>query len=175
MSKAMDPHPDSETLLAFREHRLAGPAVVDVARHVGECARCTAAEPSAGRELLEALVIRDVREERAWWPIAAAIVLAVLALSAIALLVLRRTTPAAVPVAVPMATGTAPKPAPPAPRAVASVVDGGRRIALLEDGTITGVELRSPRDAEDVRALLSGRSIAVPAFIAAMPGAVRGV
>jgi hypothetical protein len=31
-----------------------------------------------------------------------------------------------------------------------------------------------PRDAEDARAVLSGRSIAIPTFIAAMPGAVRG-
>ena len=34
--------------------------------------------------------------------------------------------------------------------------------------------MRSPRDAEDARAVLSGRSIAIPTFIAAMPGAVRG-
>ena len=56
---------------------------------------------------------------------------------------------------------------------VASLVDGGGRIALLEDGSVAGVELRSPRDADDARAVLSGRSIAIPTFIAAMPGAVR--
>ena len=33
---------------------------------------------------------------------------------------------------------------------------------------------RSPRDAEDARAVLSGRAISIPTFIAAMPGAVRG-
>ncbi|HYR28312.1 MAG TPA: hypothetical protein VEU30_07575, partial [Thermoanaerobaculia bacterium] len=44
----------------------------------------------------------------------------------------------------------------------------------LEDGTLAGVDVRSPRDAEDARAVLSGRSIAIPTFIAAMPGAVRG-
>jgi hypothetical protein len=57
---------------------------------------------------------------------------------------------------------------------VASLADGDGRIALLGDGTIAGVDVRSPRDADDVRAVLSGRSIAIPAFLAAMPGAVRG-
>ena len=52
----MDRHPDSDTLLAFREHRLAGPAVAEVALHVGQCDRCTAVTPSAGRTALHALV-----------------------------------------------------------------------------------------------------------------------
>jgi hypothetical protein len=52
----MDRHPDSDTLLAFREHRLAGPAVAEVALHVGACDRCTTAVPSAGKTALQAFV-----------------------------------------------------------------------------------------------------------------------
>jgi hypothetical protein len=175
----VDRHPDSDTLLAFREHRLAGSAVVDVALHVGECAQCAAVEPSAARMVLEALVFRDadVREARPArrWLMAAAVAFAVLALSAIAVF-LRRTTPDAIPetasnTPAPVAPVTATTPA---PRVVASLADGDNRVALLDNGTIAGVALQSPRDAEDVRAVLSGRSIAIPTFIAAMPGAVRG-
>jgi hypothetical protein len=175
----VDRHPDSDTLLAFREHRLAGSAVVEVALHVGECAQCATVEPSAGRMVLEALVFRDAvgREERPAqrWLLAAAVAFAVLALSAIAVF-LRRTTPDAIPVTASNApVPVVPAPAtPPAPQIVASLADGGGRIALLEDGTIAGVALRTPRDADDARAVLSGHSIAIPTFIAAMPGAVRG-
>ncbi len=239
-------HPDSDTLLAFREHRLAGSLVAEVALHVGDCARCAKVEPTAGRTALAALTWPDVeghlsdaeldllvdggvddpsynlvsrhaavcamcsaevadlrrfeagsagrwpagppaagRDRRAaggpagWQParlaIAAAVVFGLLALSAIALF-LRRTPPNPVPVTAsnPPAPVAPVTPTAPAPRVVASLIDGDGRVALLEDGTIAGVELRSPRDAEDARTVLSGGSIAVPAFISAMPGAVRG-
>src|SRR5688500_13752523 len=55
-------HPDSETLRAFREHRLSGPVVADVALHIGACTRCSAAEPSAARNVLGALAPRDPEE-----------------------------------------------------------------------------------------------------------------
>src|SRR5690349_20087882 len=55
----VDRHPDSDTLLAFREHRLAGSLVVDVALHVGQCARCAKVETLAGRAALRALVLPD--------------------------------------------------------------------------------------------------------------------
>ena len=216
----MDRHPDSDTLLAFREHRLAGPAVAEVALHIGLCARCTTVAPSAGKTALQALVpsnghlsddeldvlvdqrahhphldscamcraeVEDLRRFDAGdrvtlfrprparrWLMAAAVAFAVLALSAIAFFV-RRTTPAATPVTAsnPPAPA-APAAVTPAPAAVASLADGAGRIALLEDGTIAGVAPLSPRDAEDAGAVLSGRSISIPAFIAAMPGAVRG-
>jgi len=61
-----------------------------------------------------------------------------------------------------------------APAVVASLADGAGRIALLADGTIAGVTPRSQRDADDARAVLTGRAIAIPTFITAMPGAVRG-
>jgi len=212
----VDRHPDSETLLAFREHRLSGVVVAEVALHIGGCARCAKAEPSAVRRALAALVAEDhltdeeldsLVENRVHHPhvevcamcraevedlrrfdaapsaarpsqrllMAAAIAFTVLALSAIALF-LGRATPDATPVTAsnspaPVAPGTV---TPSAPRVVASLADGAGRIALLEDGTIAGVELRSPRDAQDARALLSGRSIAIPTFIAVMPGAIRG-
>lgn len=222
-TETVDRHPDSDTILAFRDHRLSGAVVAEVARHLGGCTQCAKAEPGADRRALAALVldhhlsdeeldllideqaddpsyraiahhaavcamcraeVDDLRRFDAApvamrpsqrWSIAAAIVFTVLALSAIALL-LRRTTPDAAPVTAsnspsPVAPETV---TPAAPRVVASVADGARRIALLEDGTIAGVELRSPRDAEDARAVLSGRSIAIPTFIAVMPGAVRG-
>jgi hypothetical protein len=57
---------------------------------------------------------------------------------------------------------------------VASLADGAGRIALLADGTISGAGPLSPRDAEDARAILSGRALSIPTFIAAMPGAARG-
>jgi hypothetical protein len=171
-------HPDSDTLRAFRQHRLSGAAVREVALHIGECDRCAAVEPQAAKTLLDALVddvIPSVSEGPGrWaaqrWLMAAAIIVAVLALSAIALL-LRRPTPDAVPVTA--SNPPAPVAPAPAPRVVASLADGGGQIALLEDGTITGVEVQ-PQDAEDARAVLSGRSIVIPTFIAAMPGAVRG-
>ena len=172
-------HPDSDTLRAFREHRLSGPAVRDVALHIGDCDRCAAVEPRAMRTLLEALaptVIPSVSEgpgrwARQRWLLAAAVLFAVLALSTIALL-LRRPTPDVVPVTA--SNPPAPLAPAPVPRTVATLADGTTRIALLEDGTIAGVALQSKRDAEDARAVLSGRSIAIPTFIAAMPGAVRG-
>ncbi len=224
------PHPDSDTLLAFREHRLAGSAVAELAVHIEQCAQCAQAELSAGATVFDALVSLDhhlsyeeldilvdgrvddpshriaaehvavcamcraevedlqrfdaddskvvpIRRGRSSqrWLIAAAAVFAVLALSTIALL-LRRPTPEMADVgrasARPPREGRAE--ARPTSRVVASLADGGARIALLEDGTIAGVEPRSPRDAEDARAVLAGRSIAIPTFIAAMPGAVRG-
>jgi hypothetical protein len=204
---SVDRHPDSDTLRAFREHRLSGPAVAEVARHIGGCSRCAKAEPWANRKALAALAIdehltdeeidrlveagarhphteicpmcrgevEDLRRFDAEppprrWLMAAAIAFTVLALSSIALL-LRKPAPVA-PV-----TASIPSPVPAAvatPRVVASLADDAGRVALLEDGTIAGVELRSPRDAEDARAVLSGRAIAIPTFIAAMPGAMRG-
>jgi hypothetical protein len=222
-------HPDSETLLAFREHRLSGGAVAEVAAHVGGCARCAKVEPLAGRTAFSALIDEDhlsddeldlivdqrvedpsysavsrhaatcamcraevadlrrfdaEREEeieverpsQRWW-LAAAVAFTVLALSTIAVL-LRPSTPGAPPsiatqTTAPVAPATVTA-APPAARVVASLTDGDGRIALLENGAIAGVELHSSRDAEDARAVLSGRSIAIPAFIAAMPGAIRG-
>jgi hypothetical protein len=211
----VDRHPDSDTLLAFREHRISGPAVADVALHIERCAECATAGLSAAKTALQAFVssnghlsddeidvlidqrghhphldecamcraeVEDLRRFDAGsepipfpkrtarrWLIAAAIAFAVLGLSAIAFFV-RRTTPDANPV-------IASKPASvtsPAPAAVASLADGAGKIALLEDGTIAGVTLRSPRDGDDARAVLSGHSIPIPTFIAAMPGAVRG-
>jgi hypothetical protein len=225
----VDRHPDSETLLAFREHRLSGAAVADVATHVGQCGRCAKVEAPAGRNVFEALVSRgadehlsdqeldvlvdqrvhdpsyravsrhaatcamcraevedlrrfDEEEEAApvridqrpsqRWLIAATIAFSVLALAVIALL-LRRPEPAPVIASNPLAPVTpAPQPAP--PKVVASLADAGGQIALLADGTLSGVAPLSPRDAEDARAVLSGQSIAIPTFIAAMPGAVRG-
>ena len=222
-NETVDRHPDSDTLLAFREHRLAGAAVADVAHHLGDCARCATVEPSAGKRALDALVIREhlsdeeldvlidervddpsyraigrhvavcamcraevddlrrfdaapvaVRSSRRWL-IAAAIVFTVIALSAMVLLI-QRTTPETAP----LTASNPPTPVVPStvetpiPRVVAALSDDGGRIALLEDGTISGVEFLSPRDAEDARAVLSGRAIAIPTFIAAMPGAVRG-
>jgi hypothetical protein len=251
-NETVNRHPDSDTLLAFREHRLSGSAVAAVALHVGGCARCAKVEPSAGRAALEALAVRGLddhlsdeeldamvddhssyslisrhaaacamcaaevedlcrfdaeghqsplpassgervrvrallsphRDEAAAgrgdlqkrWLIAAAVACAVLVLSAIALF-LRRAAPDAAPVTAsnpPAPVAPATVTAPPAPRVVASLADAGGRIELREDGTIAGVELLSPGDAEDARAALSGRSLAIPAFIAAMPGAVRG-
>lgn len=230
----MDRHPDSDTLLAFREHRLAGPAVAEVALHVGLCDRCTAVAPSAGATALRALVppsgdlsphltdaeldvlveqgahhphldscpmcraeVEDLRRFDAAdrvmpfrprpegrWLMAAAVAFAVLALSAIVFFV-RRTNPSPTPVTASNAPATAapatPAPATAAPAAVtpasavvASLVDGAGRITLLEDGTMAGIAPRSSRDAEDARAVLSGRRISIPTFIAAMPGAVRG-
>ncbi|HEU4889056.1 MAG TPA: hypothetical protein VFV49_14320 [Thermoanaerobaculia bacterium] len=227
--ETVNQHPDSDTLLAFRDHRLSGAVVAEVARHIGGCTQCAKAEPGADRRALAALVldhhlsdeeldllideqaddpayraislhaatcamcraeVDDLRRfdaappaepsSQRWrpsqrWLIAATIAFTVVALSAIALL-LRRTTPDITPVTAsnppaPVEPGPV---TPPAPRVVASLADGTGRIALLEDGTIAGVELRTPRDAEDARAVLSGRSIAIPTFIAAMPGAVRG-
>jgi hypothetical protein len=225
--ETVDRHPDSDTLLAFREHRLSGRVVADVALHLGNCDRCAMAEPSAATTVLEALVrpshltdeeldvlidervddsayrvisrhasecamcraeVEDLRAfdlestspfdglraRRSGWLMAAAILFTVLALSTIALFV--RRAPDAVPTVAsnPPAPVAPPAVAPPAPKVTASLADGAGRIALLEDGTIAGVELHSARDAKDARAVLSGRSIAIPTFIAAMPGAVRG-
>jgi len=215
--QTVDRHPDSDTLRAFREHRLSGAAAAEVARHLGGCTRCAKAEPAAVRTVFEALVpaehlsdeqldllvdgrkdhdlerhvaacamcraeVEDLRRfdaapspsRRQWWSIAAAIVFAVLALSAIALF-LRQPTPSAAHVTAsnaPVPVAPAPTP-PPAPRIVATLADGAKQVALLDDGTIAGVDVR-PQDAEDARAVLSGRAIAIPTFIAAMPGAVRG-
>ncbi len=106
------------------------------------------------------------------WLMAAAAAFAVLALSAIAFFLRRDAVPAtAMKPPAPVAPVTV---TPPSPQVVASLADGAGTIALLGDGTIAGVDLRSPRDADDVRAVLSGRSIATPAFLAAMPGSVRG-
>ena len=135
--------------------------------HAAVCAMC--------REEVEDLRRFDAERPSQRWLIAAAVAFTVLALSAIALL-LSRTPPNTTPVTASKPPAPiAPAPVtPPAPRVVASLADGARRIALLEDSTIAGVELRSPRDAEDVRTVLSGRSLAIPTFIVAMSGAVRG-
>jgi hypothetical protein len=178
-SETVERHPDSDTLLAFREHRLSGLAVIEVALHVETCAPCATLEPSAGRTVFEALIAQEVGDQLAepesssnWWLIAATVAFTVLALSAITLTLRRDEVPAT---ATKPSASVAPAPvAPPAPAVTASLVDGSNRIALLDDGTIAGVELRSSRDADDARAVLSGRSIAIPTFIAAMPGAVRG-
>jgi hypothetical protein len=106
------------------------------------------------------------------WLIAAAVVVGVLALSAIALFLRRDSVPViATKTPAPVAPVTV---TPPSPVIVASLADGAGRIELREDGTIAGIDLRSPRDADDLRAVLSGRPNAIPAFMAAMPGAVRG-
>jgi hypothetical protein len=212
-AETVDRHPDSDTLLAFRQHRLSGSAVATIAHHVRECARCAKVEATAGRVVLDALVLRaaddhlsdeerdavveqrvmhphlavcamcraeveDLRRfddaetpSKRWW-IAAAAAVAVLVLSAVALFVRRdAVSMTATKPAAPVAPVTVTQPAAPV---VASLTDGAGRIALLADGTIAGVEPRSPRDADDIRAVLSGRAIAIPTFVAAMPGAVRG-
>ena len=110
-----------------------------------------------------------VRFPASRWLMAAAAVFIVVALSTIALFLGRTTTlapEAAVAVKAPV---TAPHHA-----IVASLADGAGRIALLDNGAIDGVPTLSPRDAEDARAVLSGRALSIPTFIAAMPGAVRG-
>lgn len=137
--------------------------------HVETCAMCRAEV-----EDLRRFAAEERPSQR--WLIAAAIAFAVLALSTIALFV-RRSAPETTPAIAsnppaPVAPVTVTPPA--ASRVVSSLADGNRTIQLREDGTIDGVALRSPRDAEDTRAVLSGRTIAIPAFIAAMPGAVRG-
>ena len=55
----MDRHPDSDTLLKFREHRLSGAVVTDVATHIGRCAQCAKAELPAGRTVFAALVAEE--------------------------------------------------------------------------------------------------------------------
>src|SRR6185436_9808314 len=57
-----DRHPDRETLLAFREHRLSGPDVAAVALHLGGCEDCAAPTATEGAATLTALVSRS-REE----------------------------------------------------------------------------------------------------------------
>ena len=107
------------------------------------------------------------------WLIAATAAFAVFALSAMVLLLRRDAVPATA-TKPPAPVARAPV-APPPPAVVASLADGAGRIVLLRDGSIAGVALRSPRDADDVRAVLSGRSIFIPTFLAAMPAvAVRG-
>lgn len=225
-------HLDSDTLLAFREHRLSGVRAAEVAMHVGGCAQCAAAAPSSGKTALEALVVcnhlsdeeldvlvdgreyepayraaakhaeacamcraelADLRHFEAdrfefdsrvasftarsarRWLMAASIAFAVVALSAIALFLGRDSAPAPSGAATfrpPVSGGL--KPAAPQRAVVASLADGNGRIALLDDGAISGVAALSPRDADDVRAVLSGRASAVPTFIAAMLGSVRG-
>lgn len=223
----MERHPDSDTLLAFREHRLTGSAVAAVALHVGRCAQCAKADPAAAPAILGSLIsaedhltdeeldvlvdgrvdepsyrqiarhvavcamcraeaedLKKLDAESAAeggrretgnrrWLIAAAIAFAVLALSAIAIRLQRPTPPATAPATASSATAPVTA-APPAPRVVASLIDGATRIALREDGTIDGIEVQSQRDADDVRIALSGRALAIPTFVAAMPGAVRG-
>lgn len=215
----VDPHPDSDTLLAFREHRLSGSEVAGVAVHLGRCSQCAKAEPAAAKaaflalaeeehlsdEELDALVddprivsrhvamcamcraeLDDLRlwsgglqpAENRWakahrstWLIAAAALIAVLALSVVAI-ILQRPDPV-----IPVTASNPPAPVAPAPvvpGVIASLADAGGRIELREDGTIAGIEMQSTRDAADARAVLSGQTIAIPTFIAAMPGAVRG-
>ena len=164
----MDRHPDFDTLLAFREHRLSGFVVGEVALHVGQCARCARLEESSARTLLEALAAEKAQPSRRWL-LAAAALFAVVALSVVAVLV-RREPRVARASGAPPASQSAPE-ARTTPKVVASLTDGPNQIALLEDGTVQGVD---PRDADDVRTVLSGRAIAVPAFIAAMPSPVRG-
>jgi len=224
-------HLDSDTLQAFREHRLAGSRVAEVALHLGECTYCAAVAPPAAETALEALVFRthlsdedldvlvdqrvhdpsyraaashaescamcraelaDLRRFEVGsrfdlggrlasftarsarrWLMAAAVAFTVIALSTLAFL-LRPSAPATRGAAgfSPPAGGL--KAAAPQPQVVASLADGAGRIALLADGTIAGVTPRSQRDADDARAVLTGRAIPIPTFIAVMPGAVRG-
>jgi len=135
--------------------------------HVAACAMCRAEVEDLRRFDTE----RSTKQPRQRWLMAAAAAFAVLALSAIALFLRRDTVPIT---ATKSPAPAVPLTAPSAPPVVASLADGAGRIALLGDGTIAGVDVLSPRDADDVRAVLSGRSIATPAFLAAMPGAVRG-
>ncbi len=153
--------------------------------HLAACAMCRAEvedlrsfDGSSGtRAFLGTEALRGTRER---WLLAAAVGFAVIALSAIAVL-LQRSSPD-VP-----ATASAQAPAPlipviaapvtappPSPSVVASLADGAGRIELLRDGSVAGVVLRSPRDADDVRAVMSGRRIFIPTFLAALPGGVRG-
>ena len=136
--------------------------------HVAACAMCRA-------EVEDLRRFADAETPSKRWLMAAAAAFAVLALSAMVLL-LRRTTEAPVTASAPVATApVAPATVtPPSPAVVASLADGEGRIALLRDGSIAGVALRSPRDADDVRAVLSGRSMFIPTFVASMPVAVRG-
>ncbi|HKS23471.1 MAG TPA: hypothetical protein VJZ76_11770 [Thermoanaerobaculia bacterium] len=186
----MDRQPDSESLPAYRQAlgALAAPGVdvhlsddeLDVlvdervddasyrlaASHAESCAMCREEVEDLRRFDAEGRVVRFPASTSKRWLMAAAAVFIVVALSTIALFV-RRTTPGA-PVAVkaPLAA--------PHHAVVASLADGAGRIALLDNGAIDGVAMRSPRDAEDARAVLSGRALSIPTFIAAMPGAVRG-
>jgi len=146
--------------------------------HVATCGMCRAEVEDLRLWSAEAapplLNSRDWKAEalppHSTWLIAATIAFTVLALSAITLLLRRNAVPATATRPPAPVTVTAP----PAPKVVAGLADDAGRIELLEDGTIAGVELRSSRDTEDARAALLGRSIAIPTFIAAMPGAVRG-
>jgi hypothetical protein len=219
----VDRHPDSNTLAAFREHRLSGAAVAEVAQHVGECSRCAKVDAPAGKRVLEAIVDADehlsdddldvlvddrtddpsydsiarhaavcamcraeagdlrtfaaadgASHSQQWW-IAASVIFALIALPVLIFL-LRRSTPTSTPApAIASNPPAATAPQSPAPQVVASIADGQSHITLLDDGSVVAADPIAPRDAEDVRAVLAGRAIAIPTFIAAMPGAVRGV
>jgi hypothetical protein len=52
-------HPDSDTLQAFREHRLSGSSVTEVALHVERCAQCARLHTTSGATALAALVSAD--------------------------------------------------------------------------------------------------------------------
>jgi hypothetical protein len=204
--ETVDRHPDSDTLPAFREwagrtaleallsdHHLSDEeldAAVDEGvehPHAAVCAMCRAEvedlrrfsvpSPLRGEGQGEGRLSHKPPSKR--WLLAAAAACAVLALSAMVLL-LSRTRPDVAPVTASNPALVVPGPVapvtvtPPASRVVASLADGADRIALLENGTLDGVDVLTPRDAEDARAVLAGRAIAIPTFIAAMPGAVRG-
>src|SRR5216110_2848954 len=52
-------HPDPDTLLAFRQHRLAGSRVVAIARHLEECDACGEGSPAEAASLLRAIALPD--------------------------------------------------------------------------------------------------------------------
>jgi MYXO-CTERM domain-containing protein len=174
-----DRHPDSATLHAFRQHRLSGPDVLSVGRHLGHCAECAAATAADAEAVLRALVLPAAEDQRSddappsrrWWLAAAA----ALALAASIVVTVSRRSPAPE-----IASRTVPAPSvpaapiPAAPHAVAALADASGRIELHDDGTVTGIEAASPADAATARAVLSGGSFSIPTVIAAMPGLVRG-
>jgi hypothetical protein len=55
----MTNHLDQQTLSAFRQHRLAGNAVLAAATHIGSCAQCAASAGRDSGELIDALAFAE--------------------------------------------------------------------------------------------------------------------
>jgi hypothetical protein len=186
VSRNREEHLSDVELDLLVDERVDDPAYRLLSRHAAGCAMCRAELEDLRRFAADdevvpfraphAPVVADFRRDRGtpWrWLAAAAAILIVLSITFVAL----RRGPATREIA--SAPNPAPSPQPQSiekhdPAPLASLADDSGRVELRADGTLAGVAAASPADADSARAVLSGRALAIPAFITAMPGAVRG-
>jgi len=180
VSRGGEDHLSDDDLDLLAGARAGDPSYRQLWEHAAACAMCGAELEDLRRFTADEAVLRRFpsRDGGRWRWLGAAAAILVVALSIVAIANRRAPMPPRPQAAPPVASKSPSTPAPQTTRTVASpvvasLVDESGRIEMREDGTVAGIEVASPADAESARAALSGHAVSIPAFIAAMPGAVR--